>query len=376
MRTSVFICGIFLLSTLPFSTYAQQPVSSETDTLLFTFVYLKSGDVFVGHNKTESDSVIVMDERHLGQISIAKEDIASTRQIFKHSTVTLTLSDHTVYTGQFIAADDTHYRLETKYAGVTSIPTQHVVEINPVETKRTSLRNPNATRYFFAPSAIPLERGGGYYQNAYLLSNSVNFGVTNNFSLGGGVIIPLLFYVTPKVGFELRKNLYVGAGLIAGSTFIPDAIISGGIPFGLITVGSEETNLTLGSGYGFLWSDGEFEHTHYPISTVNGMMRISKRIHLITENWIVPVRQTEEYYMVNGKESTDPWELDPVYDEHGNRIDPPISRTEETTDLYMALSLGLRVLVGERSSVDFAPVYLHGFNNGLVIPYLDFVYKF
>jgi hypothetical protein len=43
--------------------------------------------------------------------------------------------------------------------------------------------NPNATRYLFGPTAIPLKKGEGYYQNTYIILQSFNIGVSNNFSI-------------------------------------------------------------------------------------------------------------------------------------------------------------------------------------------------
>ncbi len=339
---------------------------SANDSLLFTFIHLRSGDVLIGRSVGENDTIHRFEEVNLGEITVAKSKIVSTRHVYRNAYVILQLGDNTRYSGKLIDADEQHYILESSWGRSLLIPKMKVVSLKMTKSPKKVWQNPNATRYFFAPSAIPLDKGDGYYQNAYLLSNSVNFGLTDNFTLGGGVIIPLLFYLTPKVGFKVAKNLYLGAGFIAGSTFIPGAIVSGGIPFGLITYGSPENNLTLGSGYGLLWNEGEFEHTHYPITTVNGMMRLSNRLHLVSENWIIPRKHTKEYYSPE----------EGYFDDSGIWVEPELIRTEEVTDLYMALSVGLRVLTGARSTVDFAPVYLYGEADGIMVPYLDFVYKF
>lgn len=359
---------------------AVKPLSAQNnkiiaaDSLLFTFVYMKTGDVYVGSIIKEDDEIVTLKEVYLGNVSLLKKNISSYQYIFKNSKVILSLAGNSKYTGNLIRVDNKHYALETKHLKEVLIPRQDVANISFVKKKEV-LHNPNATRYFFGPSAIPIDKGWGYYQNAYLLSNSVNFGLTKSFTLGGGIIIPLLFYVTPKVGVKVSENLYAGAGLIAGSTFIPDAVLSGGIPFGVITYGSDEHNLSIASGYGFLWEEGDFTQTHYPITTISGMSRISNRIQLVSENWIIPYKHTQEYYMVNGEETRDTDDYE-EYDEFGNYIEPEVHRTAEVTDLYMAISLGLRVIVSDRTTIDFAPVFLKGAENNIMVPYLDLVYKF
>lgn len=330
------------------------------DSLLFTFIYLESGDVYVGHIAAESDTALIVVEKNLGELTLHPKEVKKIETIFRNSLIQLSLSDNSKYTGRLLDVEKYDYVMENLHTGVARIPRIIVTGIISMEDRRLVTHNPNSTRYFFAPSAIPIEKNGGYYQNAYLLSNSINFGLTSNFTLGGGVVIPLLFYITPKVGFKVRKNLYLGAGLIAASTFIPDAIVSGGVPFGLVTVGNKESNFTIGSGYGLMWNEGEFEHTHYPLSTINGMVRISKRLQLVSENWIVPFKR----HMIQ----------EGYQDEYGNWVDD-VELDKMETKLYLALSFGMRIMVSERGTVDFAPVYLHG-DEGVVIPYLDFVYKF
>lgn len=328
-----------ILSLAPIRLLAQE------DQPLFTIVYLKSGDVLSGQVTIANDSTLVMEEWRLGSVTLQQKDINRIQPVLRNTKVTMTLGDNTRYSGRLLRIEGEVFILDTELAGEIAISRQEIRDIELATVKEEVIFNPNATRYFFAPSAIPVEQRHGYYQNAYLLSNSVNFGITENFTLGGGVVIPILFYVTPKLGYQVRENLYLGAGLIAASTFIPDAAVRGGIPYGLVTYGTDETNVTIGSGYGMLWDDnGDFQHTHYPITTVNGMVRLSNRVQLVTENWIIPTK----------------------YDKDGR----------EVTELYMALSAGLRVMISPNSTVDFAPVYLYGVENAPLIPYLDFVYRF
>ncbi len=46
--------------------------------------------------------------------------------------------------------------------------------------------NPNATRLFFAPTARMLKKGEGYFADYFIFFPTFTFGVTNNFTLGGG----------------------------------------------------------------------------------------------------------------------------------------------------------------------------------------------
>ncbi|HEY1022838.1 MAG TPA: hypothetical protein VGE06_11030, partial [Flavisolibacter sp.] len=147
--------------------------------------------------------------------------------------------------------------------------------------------NPRPTNYFFWPSAINLKKGEGYFQNNMLFLNSVHYGITNNFSIGGGLEFislfsgtPILFF-TPKVTFPAGKNFHAGAGVLLIT--IPEEG-SGGFLYGSATAGSIEHNVSGSLGFGF--AGGEFSST--PLVNISGMTRVSRKLMLMSENWVVP----------------------------------------------------------------------------------------
>jgi hypothetical protein len=199
--------------------------------------------------------------------------------------------------------------------------------------------NPNATRYFFAPTAINLEKGTGYYQNAYVIINMVNYGVTDWFSVGGGFEFlstvsslsgggtPIVF-ITPKVGFPVGKKLHLGAGFLGGF-FVEE---TAGILYGVGTYGTTDNNVTLGLGWGFVSQN--FQEN--PFITVSGMLRVGRKFGLVTENWLIPA---DGYYGLLS---------------YGCRIFGP----------KMSVDIGLL------NNGDIADILIIG------LPYVDFVIKF
>lgn len=326
----------------------------QSDTLLFNFYHLKNGEVLIGNTSGANDTSITVLDQNLGEIQVRTKSVEKVEPVIKGRLVKIYLADNSVYRGRLLEVSDHEFIMELELAGMIRFKRSEIQELELLFEEKLDAPNPNGTRYFFGPSAIPLGKGNGYYQNVYLLMNSVNYGVNNNVSIGGGVVIPLLFFITPKVSFEVRRNFYLGAGFIAGTTIIPGAIMTGGIPYGIATVGNSENNLTLGVGYGMVWADGDYMDTDYPIFTLSGMKRLNNRFQLVSESWVVPYERRIEHY-------------DPITYNY-------ISTTTKT-DAFVAASLGLRMIVGRRASLDFAPIYLYT-NQGLVVPYLDFVYQF
>lgn len=262
------------------------------------------------------------------------------------STVTykITLLKGDEFIGKIISKSSSNIIIRTSSIPRIEIPVVNIKSIEPVE--KNSMRNgsywfpnPNATRYLISPTATNLKKGEGYYQNLYLFFNSVNYGVTDYFSIGGGfelistfsADVSPIFMLTPKFGFELNEKSHAGAGLLFMGAAGEGSL---GIAYGLYTYGDSNTNFTGGLGFGFV--DKEFSSR--PVITISGMHRVKRRLSLVSENWIIP-------------------DLDDSY--------------------YTLISYGLRFF-GEKLSTDLGFINNADIADFLIIgiPYVDFVVKF
>jgi len=202
--------------------------------------------------------------------------------------------------GFFHGTDQEYIIIKTDNFGEIHVAMKNIREIEEIKPDRMReggywFENPNATRYLFSPSAIPLRRGEGYYQNSYLMINMFNVGATDHFSMGGGFELISTFtghptvFITPKISGKVGENTYLGIGTIAGFTTLTGEgsnDISGfGITYGVATYGNRDNNLTTGIGFGF--ADGSFQQK--PFITISGMKRISRKVGFVSENWLIPV---------------------------------------------------------------------------------------
>ncbi|HET9571186.1 MAG TPA: hypothetical protein VFP20_07260 [Bacteroidales bacterium] len=207
------------------------------------------------------------------------------------------LKDGSEFIGTILSFDSTNLEMKTSSISNIQINRSSIRKMKTIETKMlfkgaVGIPNPNTTRYFFAPSAFNLKKGEGYYQNTYLILNSINYGITDHFSIGASLEListfsnfgqdwSPIYLITPKIGYQVAKNVNVGAGvLIANMGF------TGGLQlvYGLLTYGNPENNVTLALSTGF--ADGEYLKDA-PF-TLNGMFRLGRKTTFITENWIVP----------------------------------------------------------------------------------------
>lgn len=213
------------------------------------------------------------------------------------------LNDGTILKGELLSESETEIEIKLKDIGVLILKKENIKQIIPlVESGKAQksywFENPHATRLLFAPTAIPLKKGEGYYQNIYIIANMFNYGVMDNLSIGGGFDFITMFSAQDgwnplinlniKSGFQVSENLHAGVGALYVGMLDE---FSAGIIYGLGTYGSYNTNATLGLGWGFV--DGTFQEK--PFIMIGGMARVSEKLWLVSENWIVP---TPEYYLV------------------------------------------------------------------------------
>jgi len=191
--------------------------------------------------------------------------------------------------------------------------------------------NPNSTRLFFAPSGQMLKQGEGYFSDYELFFPGVAYGLTDNVSIGGGFsLFPAaaedqVYYLTPKIGVSLSEKVHVAAGMLFAGTKGG----TGGVYYGVGTFGDGNASVSLGAGYGF--AGGKIERK--PVGMIGGEVRVSRRVGIVTENYLLPVSNNNVLY-----------------------------------------SFGLRFM-GEKITTDLALVNLSG-SDIIGVPFVDFVFRF
>jgi hypothetical protein len=237
------------------------------------------------------------------------QNSAKTETISSLKRYEIILNDGSSLVGIILSRDSAAVHFHTTSIAKIDIPVSQIKslkEFNSEKIPKTNdwVPNPFPTKYFFSASAINLHKNEGYYQNTYLFMNSVNYGFTDYFSIGAGLEVLSTFgsltsgdkftpicYIAPKVGFKVTEKIHLGAGL----TFINVGDFFGnsgiGLASGLATYGSIENNVTLGIGSGFSFKNEYMSNVSFSLS---GMTRVSKRLALVTENYLIPV--DDHYY--------------------------------------------------------------------------------
>ena len=203
--------------------------------------------------------------------------------------VIIELHNGRTMTGILIEETESDVRIETASMGIIKVAKIDIVSMQilaPGEAAPVFRANPQASRYYFAPSGIQLAAGEGYYQNAYLIYSQLSYGVTDHFTIGIPFVPFLGLGATAKIGGTLSGDLETGGvhGSVGGiaildftSNILDEPI---GIGFGNLTFGREMSNFTIGLGRTF---------PDDPTTLLNAafMTNLSDRTWLMSENYVL-----------------------------------------------------------------------------------------
>ena len=205
------------------------------------------------------------------------------------------------YLGTIVETHPDTLTLQTKDLGKLTLQTRSIKTIRPVTSTQYNsgvwlTSHGVNTRYYFGTNGLSVEKGSGYYQNTWVLFNQVNYGLTDNLSIGGGMIPLFLFggaptpiWGTVKYSLPLpSENFHFATGMLFG-TVPADGSTGFGLIFGQATLGSNVSNVNFGMGYGF--GGGTFAER--PAFSLSTLLKSGKKAAFISENYLINV--DEEY---------------------------------------------------------------------------------
>jgi len=211
--------------------------------------------------------------------------------------VRVVTTDGNVFIGTLLSEDETQIVIDARGVGEITVERANLRRMEEIDPDRIRegvywFENPLSTRYLFGPSALGLRQGEGYYQNTWIFFNNVNYGISDNLSLGAGTVPVFLFGVSavplwllPKISVATpAENLHVAAGAVLGGVIGADDGGGAGIVYGLTTYGTRDNNVSVGVGFGYAGADW----SSTPAVSISGMARISRTLYLISENYFVP----------------------------------------------------------------------------------------
>ncbi len=208
-------------------------------------------------------------------------------------TYTVEVVSGTAVVGTLTAATAEELSFQTKDLGVLVLKRANIRQLTlltPEQARRGFDYQGNGNRLFFAPTARNLRRGEGTVQTIDIFLLGVNYGITDYISMGALFTwVPEagtdnFFALTPKVSVPVSEQVRLGAGalvVLQRGNNVTLAYANG-------TYGSADNNLTAGVGYAFV--RGTYINT--PVFVLGGATRISRRVSLLNETYILRVKDS------------------------------------------------------------------------------------
>ncbi len=144
------------------------------------------------------------------------------------------------------------------------------------------------SKYAFGNTGYGLGKGQGYYHNYWIFYNDINYGVSDNFSIGAGLVPLFLFNGAPfplwlkaKFSVPIKKDMINIAANVGAGTLLGSGWVKGGASIfaigGVATFGPRHKNVSLGITYLGTGEGGG------AIVNLGGKLKISRRSYLIAE---------------------------------------------------------------------------------------------
>ena len=198
------------------------------------------------------------------------------------------LGDGSVIYARIAELDQARVVLVTAGGARLEIDRSQIRELRPARGRVSGgeywSEDPGATRLFFTATGRSLSQGESYIGTYVIVLPFAAVGLTDRITIAAGA--PVLFgelepfYVGPRVQVLRQPNVQASLGTLA--FFFDDEVV--GIAYGVGTFG--DTDKALSAGLGFFYSGDEV--VNEPAFMFGGEARVSRRIKLITENYVLP----------------------------------------------------------------------------------------
>ena len=155
------------------------------------------------------------------------------------------------------------------------------------------LNSEHDSRYFFAPSALPLKKGELYYNSLYFLSHDIQYGVSDRLTLGmGTTIFGFPFYLTAKYSIPIQENSNLAFGdLLMVGTYGTNFF--GNLAFATYTYGNSHNNFSIGAGHLYFRPGDGSEISSSIVGNLSGIVRAGTYFYFLSENYLFSFKATE-----------------------------------------------------------------------------------
>lgn len=295
----ILFLGVFLISSFNSKLKAQsidstEIINLEIDSLNKVLVTLKDGGIVKGYFITFTKTEIKVNNELIGIVTIPYSNISKIKKIHYNDEVEV---ENNNYNNNSYNNNNPNNLNIVKFGG-------------PVKNKYSN-KNSNeepqfySHKYFMGNNYYGLKKKELVYQNLWVLYNGIDYGLTNNFSIGGG---GLMMFVSGFVNFHLRGqfelNEYIKLGCAYNLFYVTGERSSSfsktfGLFTGGVTIGNKFSNISLSMGKGDFKNNKPNSPANPDLNNygyvISGMLKINKTTYVITDNFLLN-KYDEKYF--------------------------------------------------------------------------------
>ena len=198
--------------------------------------------------------------------------------------VRITTSGREDYQGTLYAVLPDRIELVPANGQIIQILTEEIDSIEALDLtagKRALFQDAATNRLMVMPTAFPMGKGEFHVTDQEIIVVTGSYGLTNNISVWAGISIPG-FILSGRASFHLGPNVGVSTGAFAGVEWFDGSALL--LPYGLVSVGSQNRNFTAGGAAVFSTNNGGLEGA---VAAVGGKIVLTPTSALVTENWFI-----------------------------------------------------------------------------------------
>tara|TARA_B100001123_G_C15275049_1_gene1011817 strand:+ start:152 stop:985 length:834 start_codon:yes stop_codon:yes gene_type:complete len=200
------------------------------------------------------------------------------------------LNDGSIIKGIIIETEPNQYIKIKSGENIFVYQMDQIDVIKKEKLERYSFKDPNNSRYFFAPTASPISSGNSYIRTTWLFFPSYGFSLSENISTEIGMSVfpgldiedqvkQLSFkYSAKKTDKKWRSSF--------GFLYVGQIEFGGGFFFSSFTYGDDDKNFSITPGLGYFRNESNFEFAENLTLVLSSKRRMGNSVSLISENWV------------------------------------------------------------------------------------------
>lgn len=167
-----------------------------------------------------------------------------------------------------------------------------VIDLEAATAGVTYFQDAAESRLLVMPTGFPLPKHDFQVTDQEIALVTASYGVTDNFSLWGGLSIPGAV-VNARFGFAIGDRVGLSVGTMVGFSWLFDSPSGVGLPYVIASFGSPNQNFTVGASVPIFGSASTAISATGAIAALAGKIVVSPSASLVTENWFyVPWQPT------------------------------------------------------------------------------------